>query len=567
MSEKISRRDFIKVSSGLTAAAGIAGCGVLLKGCTSQPQFDVVIKNGWIYDGLGGDPYQSDIGIRGESILEIGKISASKGETVIEADGLSVCPGFIDVHDHSDVGLFVNPKAESAVRQGITTLVSGNCGFSVFPMAGEIIEEIRANYQEQYQLDLTWTDLKGFLSRLEEQGVAVNYATLVGHGAIRGAVVGLHDRPSKTEELLQMKELVAENIKDGAFGLSTGLEYAPGSYAPADEITELCFVVSQLGGVYTTHMRSEGDMLFESLDESIDVARKTGVSLQISHFKIAYPPNWDKIDGALDRIEEAAREGIKIFCDRYPYIAGSTGLSFNLPLWARQGTTDEILSVLKDPTNESRLREYVDEREQKLGSWDKVVITEVVTEANKKFVGKNILEASKEAEKDPFEFIRDIIIEERNRVGMVIFMMKEDNLKRILSHPLVGVGCDGSARSPYGILGEGKPHPRSYGTFPRVLGKYIRDEKILPMAEMIKKMTSLPARKFGFENRGVLRPGFFADIVMFDGARVIDKATFTDPHTYPQGIEYVMVNGQAVVNKSGHTGNLPGRVLRKNVSA
>jgi len=561
----ISRREFLKYSSRLTAAAGLGGCGIILKGCRTKQEFDLVIKGGLIYDGEGREVFQADIGIVGNNIQEIGRISSIKGKSVIDANGLSICPGFIDVHDHTDISLLINPKAESHVRQGITTVVSGNCGASPFPIAEEIYDEIKANYQEQFQLDLTWSDIKGFLSRLEDTGMALNYATLVGHGTIRGAVMGFHDRPSKTDELLKMKTLLEENIINGAVGLSTGLEYSPGSFAPANEITELCYVVSRLNGVYATHMRSEGDFLLESLEESIDVSRKTGVSLEISHFKVAYPPNWHKIDNAITKVEEAKQEGIDIACDRYPYIAGSTGLSFYMPLWARQGTTDEFLSRLKDPTVETRLREYVDKQGKKLGNWDKVLISDVVTDKNKQFVGMSVLQAQKHVEKDTFEFMRDILIEERGRVGMVTFMMKEENLKKILAHPLVGIGCDGSAMAPYGLLGQDKPHPRSYGSFPRVLGKYVRDEKIISMTQMIKKITSNPAKKFGFEKRGVLQTGYNADIVIFDEANVIDQAKFEQPHQYSRGIEYVLVNGQVVINRDEHTGNLPGQVLRKKI--
>ncbi|MCJ7681562.1 MAG: D-aminoacylase [Candidatus Aminicenantes bacterium] len=550
-------------TTSAAAAVGLGGCGLLLKGCSKGKNYAVVIKDGLIYDGRGGEPFLADIAISGGIIQEVGRISASHGKTVIDASGLSVCPGFIDVHDHSDAGLLVNPKAESAIRQGITTIISGNCGSSPFPIAEEIVEEVKSDYKEEYGLDLNWSDLNSFFSRLEEKRIAINYGTLIGHGSVRGAVVGFNDRPSKREELLQMKSVVAQYMKDGALGLSTGLEYAPGSYAPAEEIEQLCYDVAQAGGVYATHMRSEGEFLLESLDESIDVSRKTGVSLQISHFKVAYPENWNKVDDAIARVEQAAAAGIPIFCDRYPYIAGSTGLSFYMPLWAKQGTTDEFLSRLKDPTLETRLRDYVMEQERKLQSWNRVVITDVVTEANKMFIGKSILEAQKETGKDAFEFIRDILIAERARVGMVIFMMDEDNLKKILAHPLVGIGCDGSALAPYGPLGEGKPHPRSYGTFPRVLGKYVRDEKILPMEKMIQKITALPAAKFGLGRRGTLLPEYAGDIVVFDEKTVLDVATYEDPHRYPRGIVHVLVNGQPTVTNGNHTGVLDGRVLRK----
>jgi N-acyl-D-amino-acid deacylase len=563
MKKTITRRNFIKKSSKVVAAAGIGGCGILLKGCALKKDFDLIIRGGFILDGSGGEAFEADIGISGDYIKEIGHILSVRGKSVIEARDLVVCPGFIDAHEHTDVGLLVNPKAESSIRQGITTLVSGNCGSSPFPIAEEIYEETKENLRELYQLDLTWRDINGFFSRLEEKGMALNYSTLVGHGAIRGAAMGFSDRAPSQEELEKMKKMVAENMENGAIGLSTGLEYAPGSYARADEIIELCKVVAQNHGVYATHMRDEGDQLIESLDEAIEASLKTGVSLEISHLKIAYPRNWHKIDAALAKIEEAKKNGISIFCDRYPYIAGSTGLSFYFPLWAREGTTDEFLARLKDPTLESRLRAHFAEQEKKLGSWDKVVISSVVTEKNKIFEGKSILEGAKETGKNNYDFAKNLLIEERNRVGMVTFMMKEENLKRILAHPLVGVGTDGSAVAPYGLLHRGKPHPRHYGTFPRVLGKYIREEKIVPMPEMLKKMTSLPAQKFGFGKRGALKNGYFADIVIFDQDKVIDKATWTDPHQYPEGIEYVLVNGKVVIQKGEHTGDLPGKVLRK----
>lgn len=563
MAKNITRRDFIKRSSRVAALAGLGSCGILGSSCGTKQEFDVVILGGRIYDGLGSSAVMADIGVIGDKIIEIGKISSSHGREIIDARGLSVCPGFIDTHDHSDVNLFVNAKAESHVRQGITTVVSGNCGSSPFPVSDEMFEESRALLKETYDLDLTWRDIKGFLSRLEESGVAFNYSTFVGQGTVRGAAMGFNDRPPKPEELEQMKRLVAESIQGGALGLSTGLEYAPGSFAQPEEITDVCRVAVEQGGMYSSHMRDEGDSIMEALDETIAVARETGASLQISHFKIAYQRNWHKVDKALAKVEAADQEGISIFCDRYPYTAGSTGFSsFNFPLWALQGTTEEFLARLKDPTLESRLREYIDEREKKLGSWDKVVISTVATEKNKKFEGLSVLDGMQETGKDAFEFMRDLVIEENNRIGQIIFMASEDNLKKILSHPLVGVGCDGSALAPYGPLGKGKPHPRSYGTFPRVLAKYIREEKILPLPEMLKKMTSMPAHKFGFSGRGVLQKDYFADIVIFDEDRVQDKATFKEPHQYPEGIDYVLVNGQLVIKQGEHTGRLPGRILR-----
>jgi N-acyl-D-amino-acid deacylase len=563
----MKRREFIKQTTQAAAAAGLTGCGIVLKGCRPAQEFDLVLSGGLIIDGTGGEPFNADVGIIGDRIARIGNIAATRGKKVLEVRDRVVCPGFMDTHDHSDVGLLCNPKAESHIRQGITSVISGNCGSSPFPIADEIYEEMKAEWKQDYDVDLDWRDIKGFFARLEETGLALNYATFVGQGSIRGAAMGFNDRPPKFDELERMKTMVAENVRGGALGLSTGLEYAPGSFAQADEVTELCRSAAELGGCYATHMRDEGDNLLEALDEAIGVARRTGASLQISHFKVAYPRNWHKIDDALVRIDRAAEEGIEIFCDRYPYIAGSTGFSsFNFPLWALQGTSSEFLTRLKDPALEGRLRAYVSEREKKLGSWDKVLISHVGSEKNRRWEGKSVLEGMQETGKDAFTFMRDLVIEENDRVEQIIFMGHEDNLKRILSHPRVGVGCDGSTRAPYGRLASGKPHPRSYGTFPRVLGKYVREERILPLPEMIKKMTALPARKFGFADRGVLQSGLLADITVFDPDRVDDRATWQKPHQYPVGIEHVIVNGTPVVEYSEHTGRLPGRILRSSIS-
>ncbi|MCP2619626.1 D-aminoacylase [Candidatus Aminicenantes bacterium AC-334-K16] len=556
----LTRREFLKKSSILALASG---SGLLLKGCVKGKEYDWVIKGGQVIDGSGSPPQELDVGIKGGVITEIGRISPRKATAVCEAKGMVVCPGFIDAHDHTDVQLLVNPKAESAVHQGITTVMSGNCGFSPFPIAEKIYEEMKADLKEQYGVELDWQDISGFLGRLERQGIALNYATLVGHGAVRGKAMGFDDRSPTDTELAAMKTLVEEAIRNGAFGLSSGLEYAPGSYAQPEELIELCRVVASLGGVYATHMRNEGDYLLESLAETFRVARESGVSVQISHFKVAYPRNWSKIDDALASLDRAKEEGLAVFADRYPYLAGSTGLSFYFPLWARQGTTEDFLRRLQDKKLEKRFRQHLAEQERKLGSWDKVVIAAVVTEKNRVFEGLSIQECCRRTGKDPFEFMRDLLVEEKNRVGMITFMMKEENLKKILAHPLVGVGCDGSAIAPYGPLGRGKPHPRNYGTFPRVLGRYIREEKILPLEKMIFKMTYRAAQKFGLVKRGLLKPGYYADVVVFDPARVIDKATWTNPHQYPEGINHVFVNGVQVIENGLHTGSLPGQVLRK----
>jgi N-acyl-D-amino-acid deacylase len=563
MKRRLTRREFLKNSGRAAVAASVVGSGLVLRGCSSGRDFDLVIKDGFVLDGLGNPGRNGDIGVSGGVIKEIGKIPASRGASVIEARGLAVAPGFIDAHDHTSVELLVNPKGESAVRQGVTTLVSGNCGSSVFPVAEATYQESKEAMNREFGIDLDWRDINGFFARLEKNGMALNYATLVGHGDVRGAAMGLSDRPPTDQELERVKAFINENMAMGALGLSSGLEYTPGSFAGPDELVELCKVVAAKGGVYATHMRDEGDKLLESLDEAIGTAKKSGVSLQISHFKVAYPRNWDKIDAAIARVEEAKAAGVDILCDRYTYIAGATGLSLNFPAWAREGTARDFVARLKDSALDSRLRAYIAEREAKLGSWDKVLIASVLIEKNKKYEGLNVLEASRQAGKAPYEFMRDLLIEENGAVGMVIFMMKEDNLRRILAHPRVVIGADSETHAPYGRLGQGKPHPRAYGTFARALGKYVREEKLLKLEEMVRKMTSMTAGKFGLERRGALGPGLFADIVVFDPDRIIDNATWKEPHQYPAGVEYVLVNGEVVIERGNHTGKLPGKILRK----
>jgi N-acyl-D-amino-acid deacylase len=563
MSRTIKRRDFLKNAGSAATLAALGGGSLLLKGCAAGKEYDLVVSGGLVYDGLGSAPIRADIGISGARIKAVGKIPGRRGRAVIEASGKAVAPGFIDVHDHTDIGLLANPRAESAVRQGVTTLVSGNCGSSPFPIAPEILEDLKHSAKAQGDVEMDWTDIRGFFARLEKSGIALNYATLVGHGQVRGEAMGFDDHPAKPGNVERMKTIVAENMDAGAFGLSTGLEYTPGSFAAADEIAELCKVVAARGGVYATHMRDEGDRLIESIEESIGAARASGVRLQISHLKTAFPRNWGKVGEALALLEKAQADGLTVLADRYPYIAGSTGLSINFPAWSRQGNTDAFLARLRDPALEPRIREYVAERERKFGSWDKVVVSGVITEKNKWVEGWDVLAASLKAGKSPYEFMRDLIVEERDNVQTVLFMMNEDNLKRILAHPQVVAGSDSSAIAPYGILSAGKPHPRCYGTFPKYLGTYVRQEKLLSAEAMIRKMTSLPAEMFGLTDRGALRPGAFADLVIFDPDAVSDKATWKEPHQYPSGIDAVVVNGAIVVRAGEHTSALAGTVLRK----
>lgn len=561
--DTMNRRAFLRGALTTAAVASAGGAGLVLHGCSKGQDLDLLITGGTVYDGTGSPPVRADVGVSKGAIREIGRIRRSRAGAVIEAEGRAVSPGFIDVHDHTDVGLLVNPKAESAVRQGVTTLVSGQCGGSPFPLTEAEAAENKSELAKDHGLDAEWTDIRSFFSRLERSGLALNYSTFVGHGTVRGAVMGQGDRAPAADELAKMKELVADAMAGGALGLSSGLEYTPGSFATTEELIELARVAARTGGVYATHMRDEEAAVVEAVAEALRIARETPIRLQISHLKVGFAINWPKLDTIMDMLEKARAEGLDFHADRYPYIAAATGLSTLFPVWAREGGREGFIVRLRDPAFDARIRAHLAEQEKGYGSWDKVLITDVGSDKNRALEGLSVLEAAAKAGRPVYEFMRDLLIEESDQVGMVSFYGQEDNLKRILSHPLVGIGADGSALAPYGPLAKGKPHPRNYGTFPRALGKYVREEKIVPLAEMIRKMTAMPAGQMGFVRRGQLKVGWAADLCVFDPDRVIDKATFKDPAVYPEGIHQVIVNGQVVVDDGQHTGKLPGKVLRK----
>lgn len=557
MNNIFSRRDFLKTGAVVTAGLSL---GLKLKN-----QFDVIIKNGKIADGTGSILFKADVGINGDKIEAIGDLSSSSANLIIDAEEQIVSPGFIDIHTHTDTELIVNPKGESKIRQGVTTEVSGNCGSSPFPYTDEDFETIRESFKKRYEEDINWKDITGFLQTLEKKKISLNYATFTGSGDLRAYVVGKNDVKPTPDQLKKMKELLAEDMKNGSFGLSTGLEYAPGSYASTEEIIELAKVVAEHNGLYNTHMRNEDDTLEEAIQESLRICKEAGVKLEIAHLKTSNPANWHKIDNVLNMIDKTAESGLPVNADRYPYIAYATGLSALLPLWARQGNTDEIINRMKDQETLPAIKEYVSSRAKRIGGWNNFVISYSVSEKNKQWEGKPISESAEIAGLEPTDFVIQILTEEKLQAGMVGFAMNEDNLKRILSHKLVMIGSDGSATAPYGKLGTGKPHPRFYGTFPRVLGKYCREEKIFDLPTAVQKMTSMAADKLGLKGRGYLKKNYFADIVVFDPLTVNDRATFSDPHQYPDGIKYVFVNGVLTIKDGEHAGTFAGSVLRHSI--
>jgi N-acyl-D-amino-acid deacylase len=557
MKKQISRRDFIKSSAGAGLLLGLNGPR-FLRGRTDEA-FDVLIKNGSVCDGIESTTYRADVGIVGERIGRIGDLSGAQGKTVIDATGRVVSPGFIDIHTHTDVEILINRKAESKIRQGVTTELGGNCGSSPFPMK-QPIPDYEKRLAAEAGIPFDWMDLKGFHDAIARNGTSINHATLVGQGTVRGYVMGDDDREPTAEEMEQMKALVAEAMEQGAFGLSSGLEYTPGGFAGTDEIIALCRIAARYGGFYATHTRNEDKAALEAVGEAIHIAQTAGLPLQIAHFKAVGKTNWWKLPLMIDLVERASARGLDVTADRYPYIAYSTGLTILYPQWALDGGLEKLLDRLRDAKIRESMKAETLKKVAGYG-WDKIVISNLDKKHNQWLIGKSIGEAAAAKNADPYEFLCDLIIDEESNVSHIGFGMNEETTEMVLAHPLVMLGSDGSSLAPYGPLGEGKPHPRNYGTFPRFLGHYVRERKLLPLPEAIKKITSKPAAKMGLDDRGALKKGNFADIVIFDPETIADTATFIDPHRYPEGIDYVFVNGTMVIDHGNHTEQLRGKVL------
>ncbi len=556
MNTSITRRNFIKTTS-------IVGTGLFL-GLSIKHGFDLIIKNGLIVDGSGSKPYKADIGIINDLIHTIGDLSEAAAHRTIDAANQIVCPGFIDIHTHTDIELLVNNHAESKIHQGVTTEVSGNCGSSPFPFNENDAKDYSSYQNKRYGIDIYWQNLDGFFEAIEKNKTSINYATFTGHGDLRAYVLGKNNVTPSSEEMKKMQSVLRETMEMGSLGLASGLEYAPSSYGNTDELIELCKVVSKHNGVYATHMRNEDDTVIEAVDEALEICREANVSLQISHLKSCNKSNWHKTEKFLKQIHAAYDKGLPVAADRYPYVAYGTGMSTFLPIDTRQGSTDEIVARLNDNRKSSAINEYISSRGDRIGGWDRYMISYCASEKNKNYEGKTIQQCASSLGTDEVTFVRELLIEERLGAGIVGFAMDEGNLHTVLKDPLVSIGSDGSAKAPYGKLSSGNPHPRFYGTHPRVLGKYCREEKLFDIQTAVKKMTSMPAEKLGIKNRGLLKRRNFADVVVFDPNTVIDNATFEKPHQYPSGISYVIVNGKITVKDNEHTGAVSGKVLRHN---
>jgi len=541
-------------------------------------KIDLLIKGGIIYDGTGKEPFEADIGIAGDRIAVISKKIGAKGsrgqgfkaEKTIDAKGLAVSPGFIDTHAHSDFTLLADPRAEGKILQGVTTEINGNCGLSAAPLYAKAFKHREKDLRE-LGIKERWSTFKEYFRILEQKGIALNFVTLTGHGNIRASVIGYADKKSGAAELKMMNSLLKKAVDTGAVGLSTGLIYPPGIYSDTEELISLAKVLPPLrpplarggwgGGIYTSHMRSEGKGLIESIKEIIRIGEDAKIKVHISHIKTSGKENWHKIGTAISLIEEARKRGVRVTCDRYPYTASSTDLDTILPSWTYNGGAGQELKRLKNSGIQKRIKKEILSSHPDADYWRSVRISSVTLQDNKWMEGRTLSYISQKMDKSPADALFHILKMERLRVGAIFSSMSEDNLRRFLSLPYAMIGSDSSARSRSGLTREGKPHPRGFGSFPRFLGKYVRDEKLMGMSEAIHKITMLPSETFRIDNRGVIKKGAFADIVVFDPAKIIDMATFKKPFLKPAGIHYVIVNGETVVREGECTGERAGRVL------
>ncbi len=529
--------------------------------------FDLVITNGHIVDGTGSPWYSGDIGIRDGRIAAIGNLSAAARKRTVDAKGRVVAPGFIDMLGQSEMTILVDPRLPSKIYQGITTEITGEGG-SAAPLNDAIIEADRAGY-EHYKINPDWRTFRQYFSRLEKQGMGINLASYVGATEVRRMVLGDADVQPTPEQLEKMKALVRDAMRDGAVGVSTSLEYAPAPYAKTEEIIALASEASKFGGIYATHMRNESDSVLEAFDEAVRIGREARIPVEIWHFKVAGKANWGRMPEVIAHVNRARGEGVDVEADTYAYTAWANGMSAFVPAWAHDGGDAKLIERLKDATTRARIRKDMetpskdwDNEWQEIRGPEDVMITAVQNAALKKFQGKRLSEIAKALNKDPMDTLFDLLIEDEAFTGCAVFGMSEPDVALALQQPWVSIDNDYPGMSPEGILGEEHAHPRAYGTFPRILRKYVREEKKLALEEAIRKFSALPAQRMRLTDRGVLKQGMWADVVVFDPKTVRDVATFDDPNRLSEGMEYVLVNGVPVIEEGKMTGALPGKVLR-----
>jgi N-acyl-D-amino-acid deacylase len=527
--------------------------------------YDLIIRNATVVDGTGNPWFRGDVAITGTAITAVGRVSG-EAPRVIDASGLCVCPGFIDVHAHGDFTPFDKTVVDYKLRQGITTEVNGNCGFSAAPVHPSTVGLVR-RYVEGFiapeqGVPWNWQSLGEYLDSIAQARLAINIAPLVGHGALRAAAMGYEQRAPSAAELDTMRALMRESMQQGAFGLSTGLVYVPGTYAQTDEIIDIAKVAARYGGLYATHMRNEGERLFEAFDEAIQIGRWAEIPVQISHHKAAGKPNHGKVRETLKRLDDERAHGLEITVDQYPYTAGSTTLASVLPPWAQDGGVPKVLERLRDAATRREIRAAMAADPQhgenmiRGCGWDEILIASVKSARNKACEGKSLEQIGAMRGEEPLESVFNLLLDEECAVAMIMLTMAEEDVRTVMRHPATMVGTDG-------IWSHGKPHPRVYGTYPRILGTYVREQRLLSLEEAVRKMTSFPAQKFGLWKKGVVRQGMDADLVIFNPDTIAERSSFQDPHQYPAGLPYVILNGQVVVDQGRYTGTLAGTVVRK----
>ena len=532
----------------------------------SADDFDVIVRGGTVYDGTGTKPRQADVAIRRDRIAGVGDFKSAKANTVIDAKGLAVAPGFINMLSWSTESLIQDGRSQSEIRQGVTTEIMGE-GESMGPV-NDRVREHKIREQTDIKYDITWNTLAEYLQYLEKRGVSCNVASFIGATTIREYVIGFEDKQPTPEQLDEMRELVRKEMEAGALGIGTSLIYPPAFYAKTEELIELCKVAAKYQGKYISHMRSEGNQLFQALDELLRIAREANIPAEVYHIKTAGKKNWPKEDELLARIERAQKQGLNIRANMYTYTAAGTGLDACLPPWSEDGGYPELFKRLRDPAMRAIIKAEakIDSNEWEnlylaAGSPDKILLVGFKSEKLKPLTGKTLAEVAKMRGKDPIDTIMDLISEDESRIGTIYYLMSEENVKKELRKPWISFGSDEASQAPEPPFTKSNPHPRAYGNFARVLGKYVRDEKVLSMPDAVHRLSGLSATNLGLDHRGFLKEGMFADVVVFDPAKITDHATFDKPHQYATGVKHVFVNGVQVIKDGEHTGAKPGRAL------
>lgn len=542
---------------------------LIVASCKKQ-EFDVIIRGGNVYNGTGNAPVVADVGINSDTIAYIGDLSNAVAKKEINATGKAVSPGFINMLSWAVETLIIDGNSQADIRQGVTLEVFGE-GSSMGPLNDTMKKESEDAMRRDpdYKYDIDWTTLGEYLESMERRGVAPNIASFVGATTVRVHELGYDNRLPNADEMQRMKELVRQAMEEGALGVGSSLIYAPANYSSTEELIELCKVAGEYGGMYITHMRSEGNSIDEAVDETIRIAKEANLPAEIYHLKQAGKDNWNKLDGVIKKIDDANNSGIKITADMYTYPAGATGLDAAMPPWVQEGGLKVWIRNMKDP---KKRKQALDEMRKPSDKWenlmllaggpDRVLLVGFANDSLKKFTGKTLAEVSQIYGKSPEETAMDLVIADSTRVGTVYFMMNEDNIKKQIALPYVSFGSDAGSPTASGIFLKSMDHPRAYGNFARLLAKYVRDEKVIPLEEAIRRLTSLPASNLKIQKRGTLLPGFYADVVVFDPNTIQDHATFERPHQYATGVEHVFVNGEQVLENGNHTGKRPGRVVR-----